>query len=355
MTTLAITGLPNSGKSSLFGALTGLVEGIAPFPFSTTSVQVGMMTIADSMLEELGRLEGSKRVTKAALEVIDTPPRSRSGGETDTRTLGRIREADCLLVVLGAFSEPGAPEANPGNDPARQVEDTILDLAISDADIFERSLLRLRNQATSRPERRAAYQAVSKAAEITREGSLLRSEPWSESERSALADFAPLTLKPVVWVVNEEEDASAAPRDEVGEVTPTGDPVVRLTLALEAEAALLDPEDQAEMREAFGMGEGAVSVIWRAVMETLGLCTFFTANARETRAWLTRRDFPAREAAGKVHSDMERGFIRAEVASAQTVIEAGGWDPARRQGLVRVEGRDYRVQPRDVLQVRFSV
>ena len=313
------------------------------------------MTLEDILLEELGRLEGSKRITHAALEVTDTPPRTRSGGETDTQTMGRIREADCLLVVLGAFSDPAAPGAGSSNDPAGQVEDTVLDLAISDADIFERSLLRLRNQATSRPERRVAYQAVSRAAEITREGSLLRSEPWSERERSALADFAPLTLKPVVWVVNEEEGALPAPRDGVGEAAPAGDPVVRLPLGLEAEAALLDAGDRAEMREAFGMGEGAVSVISRAVLETLGLCTFFTTNSRETRAWLTGRGSRARVAAGKVHSDMERGFIRAEVASAHSVIEAGGWDPARRQGLVRVEGRDYPVQPRDVLQIRFSV
>ena len=351
MTTLAITGLPNSGKSSLFGALTGLVGGIAPFPFSTTSVQIGMMTMEDVMLEELGGVEGSKKTTQAVLEVTDTPPRNRSGGETDTRTMGRIRQADCLLAVLGAFPDP----AGPGADPARQVEDTILDLAISDADIFERSLVRLRNQATSRPERRAAYRAVNRAVEITREGRLLRCEPWSESERSALADFAPLTLKPVVWVVNEEEDTLGDPRDGVGELAPAGDPVVRLTLALEAEAASLEPEDRAEMREAFGMGEGAVSAISRAVLEALNLCTFFTTNSRETRAWLTARDSSAREAAGKVHSDMERGFIRAEVAGARSVIDAGGWDQARRRGLVRVEGQDYPVQPRDVLQVRFSV
>lgn len=355
MTTLAISGLPNSGKSSLFGALTGLVEGIAPFPFSTTSVQIGMMTIEDIMLEELGRLEGSKRITQAALEVTDTPPRNRSGGGADTRTISCLRQADCLAVVLGAFPDPATPGVNPIPSPARQVEDTILDLAIADADIFERSLLRLRNQATSRPERRTAYRAVTRAAEITREGRLLRSEAWSERERSALADFAPLSLKPVVWVVNEEEASLTAPRVAVGEVAPAGDPVVRLTLALEAEAASLDPEERVEMREALGMGEGAVSVISRAVLQTLGLCTFFTSNSRETRAWLTGRDSPARAAAGKVHSDMERGFIRAEVANAPSVIDVGGWDQARRRGLVRVEGRDYPVQPRDILQIRFSV
>jgi hypothetical protein len=355
MTTLAITGLPNSGKSSLFGALTGQMDGIAPFPFSTTTPQIGMMTIQDPMLEQLGRLEGSARITGAALEVTDTPPRNRSGGEADTQTMGRIRLADCLLIILNGFSEPARLETGPGPDLAHQAEDTILDLAINDAVIFDRALPRLRNQATSRPERKVAYQTVGRAAEITREGRMLRSEAWSEKESAALADFAPLTLKPAVWIVNEREDSPPGRRDRLGQVIPANDPMLRLTLALEAEAASLDPDDRAEMREAFGLGKGAASRVSQAVSEALGLCTFFTANARETRAWLTPRNSTARQAAGKVHSDMERGFIRAEVANVDSVIESGGWDAARRMRLIKVEGRDYVVQPRDVLQIRFSV
>ena len=355
MTTLAITGMPNSGKSSVFAALTGRDDGIAPFPFSTTAMRVGMLAIEDPVLEELGRLEGSDRVTRASLVVADTPPRNRFGGEADTETIGKIRQAHCLVAVLQAFPDPAAVATESGADPAQQVEETILDLAIHDADIFERSLPRLRNQATSRPERRLACLAVARATEITREGRLLRSVRWSEAELTALGDFAPLTLKPVVWVINAEEDRLGEHVDRVKKATPTGDPVVAVTAALEAEASALDPEDQAEMREAFGLGDGAAAAICGAALEALGLCTFFTANRRETRAWLTRLGSSARQAAGKVHSDMERGFIRAEVASASSVIGAGGWDAARRKGILRVEGRDYAVQPSDVLQIRFSV
>lgn len=355
MSTLAITGLPNSGKSSLFAALTGRYEGIAPFPFSTTATRVGVLPIEDSLLGELGRLEGSTRITRAFLEVTDTPPRNRSGGEIDAETVGKIRQADCLVVVLGAFSDPATPEGASKADPAQQVEETILDLALNDADIFERSLLRLRNQATSRPERRLAYRTVARAAEITREGRLLRSTPWSESELTALGDFAPLTLKPLVWVINTDEDRLSDSFEETSTVTPSGDPVVTVTAQLEAEAASLDPRDQTEMREAFGLGEGAAATISRAALKALDLCTFITANVRETRAWLTPVGSSARRAAGKVHSDMERGFIRAEVASAASVIQAGGWETARRSGAVRVEGRDYPVQPQDILRIRFSV
>ena len=220
MSTLAITGLPNSGKSSLFAALTGRYEGIASFPFSTTVIRVGILPIDNPLLGELGRLEGSARITRASLEVTDTPPRNRSGGEIDTETIGKIRQADCLVVVLGAFSDPATSDANFGSDPARQVEETILDLALNDADVFERSLLRLRNQATSQPDRRLAYSAVARAAEITREGRLLRSSQWSDSELTALGDFAPLTLKPVVWVINADEDRLSDPFEETRAVAP---------------------------------------------------------------------------------------------------------------------------------------
>ena len=355
MATLGITGLANTGKTSLFAALTGRPEGIAPFPFSTTETRPGVARIVDPILEQLGGLEGSARITPAALEVTDGPPLNKSGGELDAQTVGKLRQADCLVVVLRAFTDPSVPDTESGVDPTRQAEEVILEMAISDAEMFEGSVVRLRNQATSRPERRAAYEAVARASEISREGGLLRSAQWSDVERTALADFAPLTLKPMIWVVNVEEEQLSPTNNRVGEVVPAGDRVLTMTLALEAEAASLDTEDLAEMRDAFGLGDGAAGTISEAAQAALGLCIFYTANSRETRAWLTPEGSSARRAAGKVHSDMERGFIRAEVATARAVIGAGGWDSARATGIVRVEGRDYPVRSQDVIQVRFSI
>ncbi len=355
MPTLAITGLANVGKSSLFAALTGRVEGIAPFPFSTTEIQIGLLPVEEPTLEELGRMEGSSRITPGALEVMDTPARSRSGGETDTEAVGKIRQADGLVVVLRAFPDQATSGEDSDIDPAPQVQDTIVDLAINDAEVFERALPRLRNQATSRPERRTAYQSVLKALEVTREGRLLRSVKWSDVEMEALADFAPLTLKPVIWVANVEEASPGSVSDSLSAVVCPGDPVVTLSLAWEAEVAALHPEERTEMREAFGMGQGAAAALSAAAMEALRLCLFFTANHRETRTWLTRQGSSVREAAGRIHSDMERGFIRAEVADIRSVIDAGGWDAARKKGVTRVEGRDYTVRSRDVLHIRFSI
>ena len=355
MATLGITGLANTGKTSLFAALTARPEGIASFPFSTTETRIGVTRIVDPVLEELGRLEGSTRVTAATLEVNDGPPLQESGGDLDTRAVGKLRQSDCMVVVLRSFADPSVPDGGSGTDPRSQAEEVLLSMAISDAQMFEGSIVRLRNRATSRPERRAAAETVERALRIAGEGGLLRQARWSDLDRKALADFAPLTLKPVIWVVNADEDQAAGVPGGMQGVVPAGDPVVTMTLRLEAEAALLDDADRAEMLQAFGLGRGAAATISHAVLDTLAMCIFYTSNARETRAWLTPVGSSARRAAGKVHSDMERGFIRAEVGSARAVIEAGGWDAARSKGVVRVEGRDYPVQSGDVLQVRFSV
>ena len=232
MATLGITGLANTGKTSLFAALTGRPEGIAPFPFSTTETRLGVARIVDPILEQLGGLEGSARITPAALEVTDGPPLNKSGGELDAQTVGKLRQADCLVVVLRAFTDPSVPDTESGVDPTRQAEEVILEMAISDAEMFEGSVVRLRNQATSRPERRAAYEAVARASEISREGGLLRSAQWSDVERTALADFAPLTLKPMIWVVNVEEEQLSEAANGVGEVVPAGDRVLTMDLGV---------------------------------------------------------------------------------------------------------------------------
>ncbi len=355
MATLGITGLANTGKTSLFAALTARPEGIASFPFSTIETRIGITPIVDPILQELGRLEGSARITPATLEVTDGPPLQEPGGDVDARTVGSLRRADCMLVVLRAFGDPSVPHGGSGTDPRSQAEEVLLAMAISDAQMFEGSILRLRNQATSRPERRAAYETVARAAEVSSDGGLLRERRWSDLELKALADFAPLTLKPVIWVVNVEEEQAQETPNPVEGVVPAGDPVVPMTLQLEAEAAMLDARDRAEMLQAFGLGRGAAATISSAVLDTLAMCIFYTSNSRETKAWLTPVGSHARRAAGKVHSDMERGFIRAEVGTAQAVIDVGGWDAARAKGVVRVEGRDYPVRSRDILQVRFSV
>ena len=206
------------------------------------------------------------------------------------------------------------------------------------------------------PSMKRFAEAVGRAAAVLSDGIPLRSKTWSREELDAFRDLAPLTLKPAVWVINRGEDGDAtAAAEAVKSLVPDGDTVVTLSARLEEEAAELDPEDRAELYEGLGLGEGALTTMVRAVYDAIGLISFYTLGPKEAHAWTVRRGASAREAAGKIHSDLERGFIRAEIATIDEVMEAGGWDPLKASGGIRVEGKEYVLAEQDVIVVRFSV
>jgi ribosome-binding ATPase YchF (GTP1/OBG family) len=204
---------------------------------------------------------------------------------------------------------------------------------------------------------RRAADTVARAADLLADGAQLRSVEWSEEERAVFRDLAPLTLKPAVWVVNVAEDEPDPPgrAEALRGLVPEGDTVVALSARIEEEAARLDPADRAELFEGLGLGEGALARMVAATYDALGLLSFYTLGTKEAHAWTVARGSTARAAAGKVHSDMERGFIRAEVAPLERVVAAGGWDALKAEGGVRVEGKEYVVAEGDVLLIRFSV
>ena len=200
-------------------------------------------------------------------------------------------------------------------------------------------------------------QVIDEAVEVLAAGESLRTRKWSDEALAAFRDTSPLTLKPAVWVVNLDE-GSPDPADMVDglrRLVPEGDPIVAVSARLEEEGAKLEPSERAELFEGLGLGEGALALMVRAAYQGLGLLSFYTVGPKESRAWTVRAGAAAPEAAGKIHSDLERGFIRAEVSTIDEVIQAGGWDQAKRQGTVRVEGRSYVIKPGDVLVIRFSV
>ncbi len=356
MAFVGIVGLPNVGKTTLFNALTGLAAPTAPYAYSTVEPNVGVASVPDEKLERLAELEAAPKVVHAALELVDAPA---LGGTTDigAKFLGRLREMEALVVVLRAFDEEAVASAESGLDPVEQAESLLLALALTDGEVFGRKAERSVKEAAADASHKAAAKAIASGLALLEEGKALRQGVWDLQQLAAFSDLAPLTLKPVVWVVNvnEDEPDAAALVGAVAGIVPDGDRVVSLSAEIEEEASRLDAGERAELLEGLGLGEGALTRVVHATYEVLDLVTFYTVGPKEAHARTVPSGTRAREAAGKVHSDMERGFIRAEIAAVGDVIRAGGWDGAKAAGAVRVEGKDYLVTDGDVMFVRFSV
>lgn len=357
MARLGIVGFPNVGKSALFNALTGLDAPVAAHPFSTATPNLGVALIPDPALEAAALVEHSKKIVHASLELLDLPAMGRHGEGLGAQFLGRLREMEGLVVVLRAFEDESVPADESGTDPVVQAEELLLELTMADAEVFDRRAPRIAKEASADATKKGAAAAIAEAASFLGEGRPLREGAWSEKQLAAFRDLAPLTLRPAVWVVNiaEGESDPAGKVRDVTEHVPNGDTVVALSVQLEAEVARLAPADRKEIFDELGMGEGALAEMVRAAYAALGLETFYTVGPKESHAWTVRAGATAPEAAGKIHSDLERGFIRAEIASIDEVLQAGGWDAAKHDGLVSVEGKDYVMRDGDVIVVRFSV
>ena len=355
---VGIFGLPNVGKTTLFNALTGLAAPTAAHPYSTTEPNIGVAKVLDDRLDRAAQVEHSAKIVRATLDLLDLPAMTGpAGGGFGGQFLGRLREMEALVGVLRAFTDEGVTDADSGIDPAAQAENLLLELILADAEVFARRAERAVKEAGADAAKKAFASSVQRGADHLAGGAPMRTGSWAPEDLAAFRDMAPLTLKPTVWVVNVGEDEAdrAGLLAAVEAVVPPGDVVVTLSAAIEEEAALLDPADRAELLEGLGLGEGALATMVRAVYSAVGLISFFTLGPKEAHEWTVRRGATAPEAAGKIHTDFERGFIRVDVCPIESVIEAGGWGPAKTGGKVRLEGKDYVVAEGDVIEVRFSV
>lgn len=359
MARIGIVGFPNVGKTTLFNALTGLQASTAAHPFSTVEPNMGVARVPDAQLDEAARVEGSAKLVHATLELLDLPAMAKPGhgGGFGAQFFGRLRDMEALAVVLRSFDDDSVPSDESGTDATAQAQELLLELALADFEVFERRREKIIKEATADAAKKSAAEAIARATALLEQGVQLRAEHWERDQLSAFRDLAPLTLKPAVWVVNVGEDAGEA-ENLVGELetlVPPGDTVVVVSAKLEEEGALLSPEDRLELFEGLGLGEGALAKVVKAGYSAMSLISFYTLGPKEAHAWTVRKGAKAPEAAGKIHSDLERGFIRAEVAQIAVVIADGGWDESKKAGHLRVEGKDYTVAESDVIVVRFSV
>jgi len=366
---LGLVGLPNSGKTSLFNALTGACAVVAPHPFSTTETHVGVAIVPDHRLTALAEMSASRKLVPAHFELVDIAglvAGASTGEGLGNRFLAGIREVDALCLVLRAFGDDGGKV--PGEtDPLGALGVLELELVLADAESVESHIERRRRAAKGGPDKAGAAKAA--AAEIeTLEaalGELHAGRPLYRSGlaadgRAALGPFFLLTNKPVLAVVNLGEDQLGGAEAEaliapVAAALGDAAAVLGVSVQLEAEVAQLDPGERSELLAGLGLGEGALPRVAAAAHEVLGRQTFLTTREKESRAWTFRAGAKAPECAGIIHSDMQRGFIRAEVIRWDELLALGSWQAAREAGKLRVEGKDYEVRDGDVLEIRFNV
>jgi len=358
MERLGLVGLPNSGKSSLFNALTDGSSPVAAHPFSTTETTVGVAQVADQRLDRLAEMSASRKKVRATVEFVDIAGlvAGSSGGEgLGNRFLAQIRQADAVCLVLRAFEDPGVPG---GSDPAEDLGVLELELVLADSATVDSQLDKRRKAARSDKSLAGEVEALEQAKRLLDAGTPLYRAELDEQVKAALRPFFLLTNKPVLAVVNLGEEQLADPEPVLAavrkELEPHGE-VLGVSVKLEAEAAALPEGERAELLEGLGLGEGALARVTRSAYGVLGRRTFFTTGDKESRAWTFRAGAKAPECAGVIHSDLARGFIRAEVIHWDELLALGSWAAAKEAGRLRVEGKDYEVQDGDVLEIRFNV
>lgn len=357
MERFGFVGLPNAGKSSLFNALAGGGALAAPYAFATTDPNVGVAKVFDTRLDALSEMSSSQKTIHASVQFNDIGGlvEGASQGEgLGNKFLAGIREVDAIVFVLRAFPDDDVPGPT---DPLEHLAVVETELALADLDTAEKQLEKVGRAARVDKSKAGETALLEKVVELLGDGTPLYKSSLSDDERTELKPFFFLTNKPVLAVVNigddqlEEGDALAAPVSEA----LGGAEVVATCVQLEAEAAQLDQEERAEMLEGLGLGEGAMPRFIRAAYELMGLRTYLTTGEKESRAWTFRAGSTAPQAAGVIHTDFERGFIRAETINWKELVDAGSWAAARDKGLVRSEGKDYIVQDGDVMEFRFNV
>lgn len=361
---IGIVGLPNAGKSTLFNALTQAGVATAAYPFTTIDPNVGVVVVPDPRLEQISGIVQPEKVVATSIEFVDIAglvKGAHRGEGLGNQFLGHIRAVDAIAMVVRCFEDQDVPHPAGVVDPAGDIEVLSLELALADLGTVERRQEKLASQAKARPKEVAVEAAVLERVHAgLSAGRPVRTLELTIDEREMSRDLSLLTSKPILYVANVAEadlpDGGAMARAVCDHAAGEGFQCVVLCAEIEAELLTWPEDEAAEYRAELGLKQPGLYRLLEASYRLLDLLTFFTiTGGREVRAWTVPQGTPVVEAAGRIHTDMQRGFIRAEVISHRDLETAGSYAAARERGWVRTEGRDYAVQDGDIIHVRFNV
>lgn len=350
---IGIVGLPNVGKSSLFTALTKKSGFAANYPFATIEPNVGLVPVPDKRLDGLAAIDHPAKIIPATVEFVDIAglvAGASQGEGLGNKFLANIRETDAICEVVRFFSDSNVEHVSKKVDPQSDVETIKTELILADIATIEKALPRLEKEGKRYKEKAINFEAAQKVLEGLNEGKRALQLDLSEEEQDAIRELCLLTMKPMLYIANVDEDKVDAELPEIDGQQP-----VPISAKIEADLAELDAEEAAIFMEELGLDESGLSRLIREAYKLLGLQSYFTSGETETRAWTIPVGAKAPQAAGVIHSDFERGFIKAETASYEDYVALGGEKGCRDAGKLRQEGKDYVVQDGDVMHFKFNV